>query len=696
MFKENAAINRASRELEQPEAPVADKIKKELTKHGHTRTDFYYWMNDISNPKVVEYLESENEYTKQALAQTEELQKKLFNEIVERIKKEDDSVPYKYHGYFYYRRYEAGKEYPIYCRKKESIAAGEEIMLDLNEMAKGHKYINVFGLNVSPDNKLLAFGVDFSGRRKYDIHFKNLETGEILSDKISNTAGAIAWTNDSMAIFYSKKDKALRSYKIFKHLIGDETSKDSEIYHETDPTFSVYVNKSKSGKYIFIGSFSNTSSEYRFLDADNPDGTFILIYAREKNHEYYVEHLDDKFLITTNDEAKNFKLVEAELNNSSKENWKVIIPHRKQILLEGIEVFKNYIALLERRDGLKKIRILNLSNSAQKYIEFEEDTYSIYPASNYDFESGELRFIYTSLTTPNTTYDFNMATGEKTLLKQEEVVGNFNKNNYATERIFTSAEDGTKIPISIVYKKGLTKNGRNPVLLTGYGAYGISSDPDFSSTRLSLLDRGFVFAIAHIRGGQEFGRQWYEDGKLFHKKNTFTDFISCAEYLIKNNYTNKEYLFAVGGSAGGLLMGSVINIRPDLFKGVIAAVPFVDVLTTMLDESIPLTTGEYDEWGDPNQKKYYEYILSYSPYDNVERKKYPALLVTTGLNDSQVQYWEPAKWVAKLRDMKTDSNPLLLYANMSAGHSGSSGRFERFKVIALEYAFLLDQLVIVQ
>ncbi len=696
MFRDNAAIKRNSKELELPEAPVAEKIKKELTIHSHTRVDFYYWMNDINNPKVIEYLESENEYTKQALAHTDELQKKIFNEMVGRIKKEDESVPYRYNSYLYYRKYEEGKEYPIYCRKKESLSAAEEIMLDINEMAKGHKYINVVGLNVSPDNQLLALSVDFSGRRKYEIHFKNLETGEMLPQKISGTAGSTAWTNDSKTIFYSKKDKALRPYKIFKHQIESESSKDSEIYHETDPTFSVYVNKSKSGKYIFIGSFSNTASEYRFLDADNHDGIFILINSRENNHEYYVEHLNDKFLITTNDDAKNFKLVEVEINNPSKENWKVIIPHRKQILLEGIEVFKNYIAILERRDGLKKIRILNLSNRSQKYIEFDEETYAVYPDSNYDFDSNVLRFVYTSPTTPNTTYDFNMETGEKKLLKQEEVLGNFNKNNYSTERIFATAEDGTKIPVSIVYKKGLIKNGRNPMLLTGYGAYGISSDPDFSSTRLSLLDRGFIFAIAHIRGGQEFGRQWYEDGKLFNKKNTFTDFISCSEFLIKNNYTNKEYLFAVGGSAGGLLMGSVINMRPDLFKGVVAAVPFVDVLTTMLDENIPLTTGEYDEWGDPNIKDFYEYILSYSPYDNVERKKYPALLVTTGLNDSQVQYWEPAKWVAKLRDMKTDSNPILLYANMSAGHSGSSGRFERFKVIALEYAFLFDQIGIEQ
>ncbi len=692
MYKESVAIKTTNKELEKPEAPVADRIKTQLTKHGHIRNDFYYWMNDINNPKVIEYLKSENEYTKQKLAHTEGLQKKLFSEIVGRIKKEDESVPYKYHGYFYYRRYEGAKEYPVYYRKKGMIDVTEEIMLDVNEMAKGHKFINVVSLNVSPDNKLLAFGVDYSGRRKYEILFKNLETGELLQDKISNTSGSSAWANDNTTIFYSKVDSSLRSYKIFKHLIGVESSKDSEVYHEVDPTFSVYINKSKSGKYIFIGSFSNTATEYRYIDADNPNGVLKLINAREKNHEYYVEHLDDKFLITTNDDAKNFKLVEAGINNPSKENWKLRIPHRKEILLEGIEVFKNFIAILERRDGLKKIRILDLSNETQKYIEFEEDTYSIYPTSNYDYESKELRFVYSSLTTPDTIYDFNMETVEKKILKEEKVVGNFNKENYISERIFAYADDGTKIPISIVYKKGLIKDGKNPLLLTGYGAYGISSDPDFSSTRLSLLDRGFIFAIAHIRGGQEFGRPWYESGKLLNKKNTFTDFISCADTLIKNNYTSKEYLFAIGGSAGGLLIGATINLRPDLFKGVIAAVPFVDVLTTMLDDSIPLTTGEYDEWGNPNKKEFYEYILSYSPYDNVERKKYPAILVTTGLNDSQVQYWEPAKWVAKLRDMKLDDNLLLFHANMSAGHSGASGRFERYTVVSLEYAFILDQL----
>ncbi len=692
MYRDNTAVKASQKEFDKLEPPVAEKIRKEITKHGHTRIDFYYWMNDINNPEVSEYLEAENEYTRRVLENTSQLQENLFNEIIGRIKKEDQSVPYMFNGFFYYYRYQEGKEYPIHCRKKGSLSTDEEIILDVNEMAKGHKYINVTGLNVSPNNKLLAYGVDFSGRRKYEIHFKNLVTGELLSKRILDTAGSTAWANNSTSIFYSKKDKALRSYKIFKHSINNDSLKDMEMYHETDPKFGVYVSKTKSGKYILIGSFSNTATEYRFLDADNPESELKLINMREENHEYYVDHHEDKFLITTNDSAKNFKLAEAEVDNPSKKNWKVRVPHRQKILLEGIEVFKDFLVLQERQDGLKKIRIVDLTNRSQKYIDFEESAYSIYLTSNYDFESYKLRFVYTSLTTPNSTYDFNLKTGERILLKHEEVVGNFDKNNYATERISALASDGTKVPISIVYRRGMKKDGKNPLLLTGYGSYGISSDADFSSVRLSLLDRGFIFAVAHIRGGQEFGRQWYEDGKLLHKKNTFTDFISCAEHLVKSNYTNKENLFAIGGSAGGLLIGTVINMCPELFKGVIAAVPFVDVLTTMLDESIPLTTGEYDEWGDPNKKEFYEYILSYSPYDNVERKKYPAMLVTTGLNDSQVQYWEPAKWIAKLRDMKTDDNMLLLYTNMSAGHSGSSGRFERYKVVAMEFAFLLNLL----
>lgn len=688
MYRENTVI----KTIESLAAPEAEKIKAEITKHGHTRVDNYFWMNNINNPKVVDYLKAENEYLMLRLRHTDELQKKLYHEICGRLKKEESSVPYRKNGYFYYYRYEAEKEYPVHCRRKDMPGAQEEILLDVNELAKGYKYINVTGLSVSPDNKILAFGVDLSGRRKYELRFKNLETGKILNEKISNTAGSIVWANDSQFIFYSKKDKTLRSYKIFRHKLNDKTIKDVEIYCESDPSFAVYVSKTKSGKFILLGSYSNTATEYRFLDADNPVSEIKLINPREKNHEYYVEHYKDKFLITSNDNARNFKLAMADIKNPSKENWEIFVPHNPQVLIDGIEVFKDYIAVQERSEGTRKIKIINLLDRNEKYIDFKEDSYTVYFTSNHEFESEELRFVYTSLTTPYSTIDFNLKSGERKLLKQEEVVGNFDKDNYISERIFAVSLNGTKIPISIVYKNGIVKDGNNPLLLTGYGSYGISSDPDFSSARLSLLDRGFIFAIAHIRGGQEFGRQWYEDGKLLKKKNTFTDFISCAEQLIADKYTNKEKLFAAGGSAGGLLMGAVVNMRPDLFKGIIAAVPFVDVVSTMLDESIPLTTNEYDEWGDPNKKEYYDYILSYSPYDNVERKSYPAMLVTTGLNDSQVQYWEPAKWVAKLREMKTDNNPLFLHINMSAGHSGSSGRFEKYKETALEYAFLLNLL----
>ncbi len=672
--------------------PSAEKIKKELTWNSHTRVDYYYWLNEIDNPKVIEYLKAENEYTNAALSHTKNLQDNLYSEMVGRIKQEDESVPYKDNGYYYYSRYEKGNEYPIYYRKKETLEAPEEILLNVNEMAKGFRYFDVMGISVSPDNKYLAYGVDSVGRRKYEIHFKNLVTGEILPDKISRTTGNVAWLNNSMEVFYSKKDRTLKPYKIFKHKLGEDISKDVEIYHEKDLPFAVYVFKTKSKKFILIGSFSNQSTEYRYLDADDPSGKFKMIEPRAKEVEYYVDHHEDQFFIMTNYQAINFRLMETEISNPSKDNWKEIIPHRENVLLEGIEVFKDHLVLQERKNGLREIRTINLNNNSSAYINFEEKAYSVYLSNNREYNSDTVRYVYTSLTTPNSTFDFNMISGKKMLLKEETILGNFDKRNYTTERLYAAAKDGVKVPISVVYKKGLIKNSDNPLLLTGYGSYGISSDADFNSVRLSLIDRGFVYAIAHVRGGQEMGRQWYQDGKLLNKKNTFEDFTACAEHLIEEKFTNPKKLFAMGGSAGGMLMGAVANTCPDLFKGIIAAVPFVDVLTTMLDDDIPLTTGEYEEWGNPKEKEYYDYIFSYSPYDNVERKKYPAMLVTTGLHDSQVQYWEPAKWVAKLRDMKTDDNLLLLHTNMSAGHGGSSGRFERYKVIALEYAFILDQI----
>lgn len=670
--------------------PVAKKIKKELTFHGHTRIDNYYWLNERDNPEVIEYLKAENEYKEAVMKHTEEFQKKLYDEIIGRIKQTDVSVPYKLQGYYYYNRFEEGGEYPIHCRKKGSLEAEEEILLNVNEMAKGYSYYHVTGLSVSSDNNLISYGVDTVSRRKYTIHFKNLKTGEILSDEIPNTTGRAAWANDNKTVFYATKDETLRPYKIMKHVLGTNVSEDKEVFHEKDVTFNTFVRKSKSRKYLLIGSYHTLSSEFRFLDANNPDGKFKIIQPREKDLEYSVAHYKDKFYIRTNYKAKNFRLMETPITKTSKDNWKEVIPHREDILLQDFEVFKDFLVVNERKDGLPHLRIIRWDKKDGHYLDFGEETYTAYISMNPEFDTDLLRYRYSSLTTPNSTFDYNMNTREKKLLKQQEVVGDFDPKNYKAERLYATARDGTKVPISLVYRKGLEKNGKNPLLLYGYGSYGASMNPSFSSVRLSLLDRGFVYAIAHIRGGQEMGRQWYEDGKLLKKKNTFTDFIDCAEHLIAEKFTNPKKLFAMGGSAGGLLIGVVVNIRPDLFKGVIAAVPWVDVVTTMLDSSVPLTTSEYDEWGDPNKKEYYDYMLSYSPYDNVEAKDYPAMLVTTGLHDSQVQYFEPAKWVARIRTLKTDKNILILDTDMESGHGGTSGRFKRYKRTVLEYAFILD------
>lgn len=675
---------------EKVKPPVAEKVKKELTFHGHTRIDNYYWLKERDNPKVMEYLKAEDAYKESVMRHTEALQDKLFNEIVGRIKQTDMSVPYKEEGYFYYTRYEEGKEYPVYCRKKGSLEAAEEVMLNVNQMAEGYDYYHVSGHTVSSNNHLIAFGVDTVSRRKYTIHFKNLKTGEILPDQIPNTTGYAAWANDNKTVFYAFKDETLRPYKIMKHVLGTEVSEDKVVFHEKDVTFNTYVYKSKSKKYIFIGSESTLSEEYRFLDADNPDGEFKIIQPREKDHLYSVEHYKNHFYIRTNDKAKNFRLMKTSINKTAKENWEEVIPHRKDVLLQGFEIFKGFLVLSERKNGLVNLRVIRWDGKGEHYLDFAEATYAAYISDNPEFDTDILRYEYTSLTTPESIYDYNMNTKEKKLLKQKEVIGDFEPGNYISERLYATATDGTKIPISLVYRKGLEKNGNNPILLYGYGSYGSSMNPSFRSSRLSLLDRGFVFAMAHIRGGQEMGRYWYEEGKLFKKKNTFTDFIACAEHLIAKKFTNPDKLFAQGGSAGGLLMGAVVNMRPDLFKGIIASVPWVDVVTTMLDPSVPLTTAEYDEWGNPNKKDYYEYMFSYSPYDNVEDKDYPAMLVTTGFHDSQVQYWEPAKWVAKLRALKTDENILLLYTNMEAGHSGVSGRFKQYRETSLEYAFMLD------
>ena len=676
---------------QKPEPPVAEMIPKELTIHGHTRIDNYYWLNQRENPKVIEYLEAENAYKDAVLKHTEALQEKLYDEILGRIKKTDMSVPYKENGYYYYTRYEEESEYPIYCRKKGDLEADEEILLNVNEMAKGYDYYSVAGHSVSPNNTLIAFGVDTVSRRKYTLYFKDLTTGELLPDQIPVTSGRAVWANDNKTVFYALKDEVtLRSYKIMKHVLGTDVSQDKLVYEEKDDTFSTYVYKTRSKKFIIIVSSHTLSDEYRFLDADTPDGRFKVLQPRERGLEYRIDHYKDKFYIRTNYNAENYKLMETPIQKTTKENWKDVIPHRKDVLFQGFEVFEDFLVVSERIKGLPNIRIIKWEDNSDHFIDFGEETYAAYISYNPEFDTDLLRYSYSSMTTPGSIFDYNMNTREKKLLKQQEVLGDFDPANYHAERHFATARDGTQVPISLVYRKGLEKNGDNPCLLYGYGSYGSTMSAGFSSVRLSLLDRGFIYAMAHIRGGMEMGRYWYEEGKLLNKKNTFTDFIDCAEYLIAEKFTNSDKLFAMGGSAGGLLMGAVLNMRPDLFKGIIAGVPWVDVVTTMLDDSIPLTTSEYDEWGNPNNEEYYRYMLSYSPYDNVEAKDYPAMLVTTGLHDSQVQYFEPAKWVAKLRALKTDDNPLLLHINMEAGHGGVSGRFRRYRETAMEYAFMLD------
>jgi len=673
------------------QAPKAKKVKHELTKHGQTRIDNYFWLNKREDPEVVKYLNEENAYTAAMMKHTDSLQEKLYQEMIARLKQDDATVPYLKNGYYYYNRYEEGKEYPIYCRKKGTLDAVEEVLIDENKLAEGHSFCEIGGLSVSPDNKLLAYGVDTVGRRNYTISFIELATGKEIGEKISITTGGVAWANDNKTVFYTRKDEqTLRSDKIYRHKLGQKVEDDKIIFHEKDETFYTYVTRSLSGKYIIIGCESTMSSEFRILSADKPEDEFKIFEPRQRGHEYSIEHAGNKFVINTNLEAKNFRLMETPENKTTKENWKEIIAHRPDVFISDFNTFKNFLVINEQIKGLPNIRIINYKTKEDHYINFGEETYVAFIGQNAEFETNILRFDYSSITTPFSTFDYNMETKVKELKKQQPVLGSFDKNNYEAKRLYVTAKDGTKVPISLVSKKGLQLNGNNPLLLYSYGSYGSSSDPYFSSSRLSLLDRGFVFAIAHIRGGQEMGREWYENGKLLKKKNTFTDFNDCAEFLINQKYTSPDKLFALGGSAGGLLMGAIVNMRPDLYKGVIAAVPFVDVVTTMLDETIPLTTGEYDEWGNPNEKEYYDYMLSYSPYDNVEAKNYPAMLVTTGLHDSQVQYWEPAKWVAKLREMKTDKNKLLLYCDMESGHGGASGRFKPYRDIAREYTFFLD------
>ncbi len=685
--------------------PMAKKIPYNLAMHGETRVDNYYWMRlsdeqknapenarDQQTKDVLDYLNAENDYTKKMLAHTDEFQKKLFEEMKGRIKEDDQSVPVKDNGYWYYTRFESGKDYAFQCRKKESMESGvEEVLINGPEMAAGHDYWALGGLDVSDDNELLCYSEDLISRRIYTASFKEISTGKILEDKLEGISGSPVWAGDNKTVFYVKKDPTtLREFQIWRHALGTSQESDVMVYEEKDEEFSCFVSRTKSKKYLVIGSSQTLSTEYRVLESTNPGGEFRLIQPRERDHEYGIDHYNDKFYITTNWQAKNFRLMECPENATTKENWKEVIAHRDDVLLEGIEIFRDFLVVQERKNGLTQLRMIRWSDRSEHYMEFQDPAYAAGVGSNPDFNTDILRYGYSSMTTPASTYDYNMSTRDRKLLKQQEVVGGHSPENYQSERLYAMAKDGTKVPVSLVYKKGTKLDGSAPMLLYAYGSYGATMDAGFSSTRLSLLDRGFIYAIAHIRGGQEMGRSWYEDGKLLKKKNTFTDFIDCADYLIAQKYTSSEKLFAMGGSAGGLLMGAITNMRPELWRGIVSAVPFVDVVTTMLDETIPLTTFEFDEWGNPKNKEYYDYMKSYSPYDNIEAKNYPNILVTSGYWDSQVQYWEPAKYVAKLREMKTDKNLLLFWCNMDAGHGGKSGRFEALKEVALEYAFMFD------
>jgi oligopeptidase B len=683
--------------------PEAEIQAKSLTIHNSTRIDNYFWMRltddqktaknkDAQTQKVEAYLNSENEYFDKVTASTNNFQKELFEEMKGRIKEDDTSVPYFRNDYFYITRFEKGNQYPIYSRKKDNLESIEEVLFNVNKEAEGYEYFQLGGLNVSPNNTLVAFATDTVSRRQYTIQIKNLETGNILTDKIENTTGGSVWSNDNKTLFYTKKDPlTLRSSSIYRHILGTDASEDVIVFEEKDETYSTYVYKTKSHKFIVIGSSSTLSSEFRIISADNPYGDWKIIQPREDNLEYSLAHYGDYFYIQTNkDDAINFKLMKTPVNKTTKENWVDVIPHRNETLLEDVSIFKNYLVIEERTQGLGKIRIKTWDGKEDYYLPFDEETYSAGVYANPEFDTDVIRYSYNSMTTPNSVIDFNMKNQTKEVKKEQEVLGGkFNKNNYKSERVWATARDGKKVAISLVYHKDTELNKDTPLLQYAYGSYGYTISDGFSTTRLSLLDRGFVYAVAHIRGGQYLGREWYNDGKMMNKKNSFFDFIDCSKYLIENNYTSAKHLYAMGGSAGGLLMGGVSNLNPELYNGIIAAVPFVDVISTMLDESIPLTTGEFDEWGNPKEKEAYDYMLSYSPYDQVQAKDYPNMLVTTGYFDSQVQYWEPAKWVAKLRELKTDNNVLLLHTNMDVGHGGASGRFDSLKETAIDYTFLL-------
>ena len=680
-----------------PEPPRARVAPTRIETHGVVRVDDYYWLRERDNPEVTAYLEAENEHTRAVMEPTEALQETLFAEIKGRIEQTDMSVPYGEGDYTYYTRYEDGREYPIYCRRpiespQPSPRPSEQVLLDVNLLAEGHDFCEVSGRQVSPDQYLIAYATDLEGRRIHTIRIKDLTTGETLGDELRGVTSNLVWANDSRTLFYASQDPAtLRWFRVYRHRLGASQADDTLVFEEPDETFNCEVGKSRSKRYLLIASYQTLSTEYRYLDADVPDGSFAVFLPRARDHEYHIDHYRDRFYIRTNRDARNFKLMEAADGQSDPDAWVELIPHREDVLLGAFELFRDHLVVQERRGGLVHLGVRPWVGEGAHDLAFDEPTYDAYLSTNREADTPVLRFGYESLTTPVSTYDYDMVTRTRTLLKREAVLGGFDPSRYRAERLTATAPDGESIPISLVSRVGTARDGTNPLLLYGYGAYGISMNATFNSARLSLLDRGFVFAIAHVRGGQELGRRWYDDGRLGNKPNTFSDFIACAEHLVAERFTNRARLFAMGGSAGGLLVGAVLNMRPDLFAGAVAQVPFVDVVTTMLDDSIPLTTGEYDEWGNPHERAAFDDILAYSPYDNVEAKGYPSLLVLAGLHDSQVQYWEPAKWVAKLRAVKTDTKRLLLKTSMDAGHGGVSGRYRRYRETALQFAFLLAE-----
>ena len=681
--------------------PIASKRPHEITQHGHTRMDHYYWMRDKNDPETMKHLRAESDYLEELMQHTKPLQEKLFHEMKARIKEDDSTVPEKRGGYFYYERHEEGKQYPIFCRRHGSLGAAEEVLLDQNELAEGKTFCSVGAFSISTDGNKLAYSVDFGGREIYTLHIKDLKSGELYPEAIENTSGSayehggVEWANDNETVFYTTLDEAQRPHKLFSHKVGTDATQDKLIVHEDDETYFLFMFKTRDDAYIMTYHYSTTTREMRFLPADHPAESLRVIQPRIQGLEYFAAHHYGKFFIVHNDNAKNFKLSVTTVDQPEKDNWREVIPHRADVLVDGVDTFEDFIVVTERKGGLKQLRISGsdgLENA--HYVHFPEPAYNVYLEANPEFKTDHLRFKYSSLITPNSVIDYRIATGEWELKKEDEIPSGYDKTQYVSERIHATASDGTQVPISIVYKKGLQKDGSNPALLYGYGSYGATIDATFSSNRFSLLDRGFVFAIGHIRGGSDMGRGWYEDGKMKNKRNTFTDFIACAEHLIKDGFTSPQKLAIMGGSAGGLLVGACVTMRPDLFKAVICKVPFVDVVTTMNDPSIPLTTLEYDQWGNPEDKEYYEYMLSYSPYDNIRAAEYPHMLITTGLNDPRVAYWEPAKFAAKLREMKTDDNLIMLYTNYDSGHAGASGRYDFLKEVAQDYAFLIDKLAV--